>query len=259
MKISFCKYQGSGNDFILIDDRESRFPLHDTSYIQFLCHRRKGIGADGLILLKPSQKADFRMRIFNADGSEANMCGNGLRCLVHFANQRGLCQTKGSVEVSSRLVPFEILLEEIQVDLGPYAYKALLKPLSREIYLIDVGVPHAVIFVENDNLFEIEAAALRTHPAFGSEGANINFAIVKDGIVRSRTMERGVAEETLSCGSGAIAIAAQQKYQLSNPITVVPLSQEALKVKITPTSATLIGKATFVFGGTVVYNESYFQ
>lgn len=255
----FAKYHGAGNDFIVIDDREERFPTHDHDYIQGLCRRHFGIGADGLLLLQSSQKADLRMRIFNSNGVEAEMCGNGLRCLVDFAYQQKLIGPKTTVETTHHLVQCQWSPAGITIELRPYAWlHPQLKIHPFDLHVVHTGVPHAVAFVENYDDFETTAPHIRSHPALGAEGANVNFAILREGKLYTRTFERGIEGETLSCGSGAaaVAIAAQQKYQLQNPITIIPLSQEELKIEVDSTSVRVFGKATFVFHGSIMYNSS---
>ncbi len=252
----FAKYQGAGNDFLIFDDREETFPISDADYLRFLCDRHLGIGADGLLLLQRSQKADLRMRIFNSDGREASMCGNGLRCLVDFAYQLELIGSHSVIEIADREV--HCLWEEggITVDLG--AHEWIHSNLSIDCFGIDVihiGVQHAVVFVENHDLFLSHAPYLRNHPLMGMEGANVNFAVLKEGVLYTRTFERGVEAETLACGSGAaaVAIAASHRHQLKNPITIIPRSQEPLKVEVLPSTVRLSGKATFVFHGSIGY------
>lgn len=251
----FAKYHGAGNDFILIDDRHELFPCADQNYIEFLCKRHLGIGADGVILFQNSEKADLRVRIFNADGLEADMCGNGLRCAYDLASNLGLVQSRAILETAQRVVSCEKKDEDICVDLGPYEWihqNLQISPLHFQV--IHTGVPHAVAFVENHDLFASIAPEMRFHPLMGPAGANVSFAVMKDGKLYTRTCERGVGE-TMACGSGAaaIAIAAQQKYGLSNSVTIVPRSQEELKVHISSSSVQLLGKANFVFQGLINY------
>lgn len=252
----FAKYHGAGNDFIVIDDRKETFPATDSKFIQSLCHRQFGIGADGLLLLQESTAADCRMRIFNADGQEAAMCGNGLRCLVDFAYREGVISEHGTIETTNRIVPCEWSRGEITVDLGSYETHTELSVDELELQVVNTGVPHAIAFVEQDDQFE-KAAQIRSHASFGSEGANVNFAIFKEGKLYTRTFERGVEGETLACGSGAaaVAVAAQKKFHLPNPITIVPRSGEELKVDVFPTQLRLKGKATFVFHGSFEYGN----
>ena len=251
--ILFAKYHGAGNDFIVIDDRKETFPVLDSNFIQFLCQRHRGVGADGLLLIQTSHKADARMRIFNSDGKEAAMCGNGLRCLVDFAYQLKLMGAQSTIETADRIVECLWKENEITVDLGPYQWiQHELSFNSLKFHLVNTGVPHAVTFVENDDHFSL-APQIRFHPSLGKEGANVNFAMLKENKLHLRTYERGVEGETLACGSGAaaVALAAQRKYHLSNPVTIVPRSGDELKVEVFPSSLRLSGKETFIFHGSL--------
>ncbi len=251
--IPFAKYHAAGNDFIVIDDIKEKFPIEK---VADLCHRRLAIGADGVILLQPSEKADFRMRIFNADGKEAHQCGNGLRCLVDFIRQSRFATSPLTLETSDRII--ECCWEDdlIRVNLGRYTWESDIDISPFLFHRIDTGVPHAVAFVENIEMADFPSLAppLRSHPEFGMEGSNINIAELKNGKIYTRTFERGVAEETYACGTGAaaVAIAAQKKYQLPNPIQIIPLSREELRVEVNDENVHLIGKATFVFFGTIL-------
>ena len=258
MQLSFAKYHGAGNDFVIFDDRNLKFPLEDQKFIEHLCEHRLGVGADGVILLQPSEKADFRMRIFNADGKEAAQCGNGLRCLVDFIKQMGHPSQTLSIETQERIVPCSWNNNQISVDLGAYIWAHDNFPIdSFSLQLVDTGVPHAVAFVKDLALqdFTSIASKIRYHEAFAPQGANVNFAQMKSGKIYTRTYERGVEEETLACGTGAaaVAVAAMKKYQLKNPICIVPASREELFVEVTPKKVLLKGRATFVFHGVISY------
>lgn len=259
MQFSFAKYQGAGNDFIIIDDEKMRFPVADSHYISRLCHRRFGIGADGVVLLQPSEKADFRMRIFNADGKEATQCGNGLRCLVDFIHQNGHHAQNFLIETQKRIIPCSWDKGLITIDLGPAEW--LLEDLSLDAFslqLINTGVPHLVAFVDQLDIadFKSVGARLRHHETFSPEGANVNFAQVSGDKIYVRTYERGVEDETLACGTGAaaVAVAALKKYSLKNPVCIVPASQEELFVEATDETVRLKGPATCVFYGYVPYS-----
>ncbi|MGD0664867.1 MAG: diaminopimelate epimerase [Rhabdochlamydiaceae bacterium] len=248
--ILFAKYHGAGNDFILIDDQSETFPVSNHNFIQSVCQRQTGIGADGLILLQKSEKADARARFFNSDGKEVALCGNGLRCLVDFAYQLERIGAKSTLETNDRLVACEWNDGEITVDIGPYTWLHPLSFESLDIQVVNTGVPHAVAFVEDHTQFSM-APQIRSHASLGMEGANVNFAVLTDNKLHVRTYERGVEGETQACGTGAaaVAVAAQKKYHLPNPITIVPRSGEELKVDVSPASLRLTGKATFVFHG----------
>jgi diaminopimelate epimerase len=259
MQFSFAKYQGAGNDFIVIDDEKMRFPVADSHYISRLCHRKFGIGADGVVLLQPSKKADFRMRIFNADGKEVAQCGNGLRCLVDFIHQKDPTAQSVLVETQKRVIPCSWESGLITIDLGPAEW--LLEDFSLDAFslqLINTGVPHLVAFVDQLNMsdFKSVGAKLRHHEAFSPEGANVNFAQLQGDKIFVRTYERGVEDETLACGTGAaaVAVAALKKYSLQNPVCIVPTSQEELYVEATDEAVRLKGPATCVFYGYVPYS-----
>ena len=312
MQLPFAKYHGAGNDFVIFDDRNLKFPIEDQKFIEHLCKHRLGVGADGVILLQLSKEADFRMRIFNADGKEAAQCGNGLRCLVDFIRQKytndlknrefdkkgpqnfcseratiaerqGASENKNSeanptqsktdfsnrlcishphsnltIETHERIVHCSWEGDQITVDLGAYIWAHDHFPIDPfSLQLIHTGVPHAVAFVKDLAIpdFQSVASKLRFHKAFAPQGANVNFAQIKGDKVYMRTYERGVEEETLACGTGAaaVAVAAMKKYQLKNPICIVPASREELFVEVTAKTVKLRGRATFVFHGSICY------
>lgn len=214
MKIPFVKYHGAGNDFILVDDRELCFPFFQEGFVACLCRRSVGIGADGLILLQPSLKADFQMRIFNPDGGEPAMCGNGIRCLAAFIQKLGWEKEICTIETKAGLRQCRYANNRIGIHLGVPKILFTNQPLERDgklfnIDVIDTGVPHGVVFVEDLHAlsFADTARSIRFDPQFSPEGINVNFAkILSDGSVAVRTYERGVEAETLSCGTGAAAV-----------------------------------------------------
>jgi diaminopimelate epimerase len=256
MQFNFAKYHGAGNDFVIIDDRKMRFPIEDQKFIEHICEHRLGVGADGVVLLQPSETADFRMRIFNADGKEAAQCGNGLRCLVDFIRQMGHCSSNLTIETHERIVQCSWEGDQITVDLGAYIWAHDNFPIGPfSLQLVHTGVPHAVAFVKDLAIadFQSVASKLRFHEAFAPQGANVNFAQMRGDKIYTRTYERGVEEETLACGTGAaaVAVAAMKKYQLKNPICIVPASREELFVEVTSQTVRLRGRATFVFHGSI--------
>ncbi|MDE3045267.1 MAG: diaminopimelate epimerase [Verrucomicrobiota bacterium] len=222
---SFAKYEGAGNDFVLVDDRSLVFPIHPI-LIQGLCDRKFGVGADGVILLQLDPKADFRMRIFNRDGGEAEGCGNGLRCLARFLLDLGLPPKPYRVVVHNRIVELEYREDLIRVEMGEPKDLALhLKTEAGAVHFVDTGVPHAVLFVEDVTAAPLSELGpfLRHHPLFHPRGANANLASLQpDGSIRVRTFERGVEEETLACGTGACAVAviAASLFGLSGPVRI---------------------------------------
>lgn len=223
-KISFAKFQAAGNDFILIDNRDGRFPVGDPLLIQKMCHRQFGIGADGIILLgmdPQDAKSDFQMRIFNSDGREASSCGNGLRCLVRFLRDLGIVQKKYKIRTQEKVITAFLSKGHPVIDLGPPdQVRVGLEMEGGIVHCIDTGVPHIVQFVSDVDLIDVAArgASLRQQLH-----ANVNFAALQaDQSIRVRTFERGVEGETLSCGTGAAATAALAvcQYGFKWPISV---------------------------------------
>jgi diaminopimelate epimerase len=259
---SFSKYSGCGNDFILIDNRENHFPHADRALIARLCHRQCGIGADGLILLERSLKADYRMRIFNADGGEAEMCGNGIRCLIKFIRQLGGLRSHYLIETMHSCLRTTEKGEKVSVEMPePQAIRVSLSlPTGAlQCHYLNTGVPHAVIFVDelqNDDWMRM-APLIRNHEAFGPAGTNVNFASLDpSGAVWVRTYERGVEGETLACGTGATAtaLAAGAQFGLPSPIQVFPRSGEPLDISFcfqgdSFSQVSMAGSAHFIFRG----------
>ncbi len=204
---SFVKCEGAGNDFVLIDDRIEEFLTHDKETIQRLCHRRFGIGADGLILLR----TPFKMVFFNSDGSEAATCGNGLRCFARFLVSLGF-PPPYQIETAGQVVLAECVGEEIRVRMEcPAPLKPCATLDSWEVHSLRVGVPHAVVFVPSVTSLDLGEVGsfVRHHPYFDPEGVNVNFAALQvDGSLAMRTFERGVEGETWACGTGAVAAVA---------------------------------------------------
>jgi len=206
MNIEFTKYQGAGNDFVMIDNRKEDFPKDDPVLIAKLCDRRFGIGADGLILLENDKEIDFRMVYFNADGKESTMCGNGGRCIVSFAQQLGLIGNETTFSAIDGL-HHAVVQEDGRVALGMKDVESL-EQVSKNEYVLDTGSPHYVIVV--DEMPEVilkQAHAIRYNERFKKEGINVNFIVIKENQIHIRTYERGVENETLACGTGAVAAA----------------------------------------------------
>jgi diaminopimelate epimerase len=202
--ITFYKYQGTGNDFIMIDGREE-IPSFSQNDIAQLCHRRFGIGADGLIILAPHSELDFRMIYYNSDGRESTMCGNGGRCIARFAADLLAVGDKMKFmaidgEHQASLFGDEVALQMIDVE--------EISTLGDE-YFADTGSPHHIAFA--DELVEMDlisqARAIRYNDHYRQEGVNVNFVKVDDNVLSMRTYERGVEDETYSCGTGVTAAA----------------------------------------------------
>ncbi len=205
MQISFFKYQGTGNDFIMIDNRAGKTTLN-SSQVAALCHRRFGIGADGLIILDNEPGVDFRMVYFNSDGNTSSMCGNGGRCIVAFARQLGIIKDR------ARFMAVDGLHEAMIDEKGRIALKMQdVKNIEvgSDHFFLDTGSPHFVKFVtdlENLNVTD-EGRRIRNSDRFVEKGTNVNFIEKREDEVFVRTYERGVEDETYSCGTGVTAAA----------------------------------------------------
>ncbi len=204
----FYKYQGTGNDFILFEDYDRSFPI-DSKLISHICNRNLGIGADGLLLLQKSKIADLKMRIFNQDGSEATMCGNGLRCVIRHLGKSCTIETKGGIS----LCEHGDSLIKVTLPKNEIVHSPIALPNNLSGHLVNTGTPHLVIFTEDVNNQGI-APELRYHPMFGPGGVNVNLAQIVSSGIRVRTFEKGVETETLSCGSGGAAVALIHKQDV---------------------------------------------
>lgn len=220
--MEFSKYNGAGNDFIVISNRDLSIPSSlYPQIVRILCERRYSIGADGLMFLEPSDRADFRMRYFNSNGSRAEMCGNGLRCVCRYAFEHGMSGVLQRIEIDAGVVVGERLTEEdyrVQLPdptLVQLSFPLLIRKRNYECSYVELGtppLPHAVLPIQG--LREYDLASLRTlartirsYPDF-PHGANVNFyEIEPDGVVFERTYERGVEDFTYACGSGTVATA----------------------------------------------------
>ncbi len=205
MNFTFFKYQGTGNDFILIDDRNALFPRDEAAFIEKICHRRFGIGADGLILIAKCEDADFEMIYFNADGKIGSMCGNGGRCAVHFANFLKIFDKNTvfkaydgihSASIAGNIVSLSMRDVEKAEKIG-------------EHYFLNTGSPHVVCFVNDAENYPVvsEGKKIRYADFYAPGGTNVNFAEKKSAEIFVRTYERGVEDETYSCGTGVTAVA----------------------------------------------------
>ena len=259
MKLEFEKYEGAGNDFVIIDNRDRSIEL-TKQQVSFLCNRHFGIGADGLMLLEPSGKSDFKMVYFNSDGNESTMCGNGGRCIVKFAQKQGVvAASRTSFEAIDGLHHAEFLDGNL-VKLGMNNVSAIER--SKEAYFLDTGSPHWVEFVEEDvNQMDLlkRAKAIRYNARFKAEGTNVNYAQVSGASLVMRTYERGVENETLACGAGATAtaIAAHAHGVLSQNSIALRTPGGELQVSFdydgkVYSNVFLTGEATFVFKGEIV-------
>ena len=240
-EIPFYKMSGSGNDFIIIDNRLSPVPWEDLSgFAARVCRRRMSVGADGLILLEDSDCADFKWHFFNSDGSAAEMCGNGARCAARFALLNGMAGKQMRFETLAGIIGAQVNGESVKVRMTDPGDLVMADQLDtgRECVTfssVNTGVPHAVI--EVDDLEAVEVVSLgrriRRHPHFAPAGTNVNFiAPLPHGAWAVRTYERGVEDETLACGTGIVAAAlvVAASKSLSSPIQLKSRSGTWLKV-----------------------------
>ncbi|MFK8105248.1 MAG: diaminopimelate epimerase [Saprospiraceae bacterium] len=258
MKIPFYKYQGTGNDFVLINNWEqSHLSKKDTAQIRLICDRRFGIGADGLILLQAHPVYDFEMIYFNADGNESSMCGNGGRCIVAFAHHLGLigeaCRFLAIDGVHEALVKPASQIELKMSDVASIE-------VGEDYYLMDTGSPHFVTFVEDiDDINVVEVgSAIRYSKRFREAGVNVNFVEKKANGVEVATYERGGKDETLSCGTSVTAAAITDYLEKPNPTrqrVAIKAKGGVLEVRLVPNedqtidNIWLCGKASLVFTG----------
>jgi diaminopimelate epimerase len=272
MEIPFAKLHGNGNDFIVIDEFEKTVIPDDmkAQFAAIYCDRRFGIGADGVIYLSKSQKSDLRMRILQPDESEAEMCGNGIRCLARFAFDAGYVKESCTVETMAGQIGVSMGYRDedflATITMTPPQYNRKDIPATGtgdynekiegfDVNAVNTGVPHAVIIVNSVDAVDLEAVApkIRHHASF-PKGANVNFVerSGKDSI-RIRTFERGVEGETLSCGTGATASAAiVHKLGLAGDVVEVETRGGPLTIYLKDT-VKMEGPATTVFKGTIPF------
>jgi diaminopimelate epimerase len=257
--LHFYKYQGTGNDFILVDDRQNDLALTQAQIAQ-ICHRRFGIGADGFILLRSHPRYDFEMIYYNSDGRTSSMCGNGGRCIARFAADVGL--TGNPLNFLAIDGSHQAKLESQAVALQ--MRKALpVKPQGTD-WFVDTGSPHHVVFNPDPDSLEILSAAraIRYSSLYKEGGVNVNFvAVTENNILKMRTYERGVEAETYSCGTGvtAAALAAFEAKRIMDTKAVVQTKGGQLTVTFEPyaqgyRNIWLTGPAQFVFKGVYYYD-----
>lgn len=203
--ICFSKYHGTGNDFILIDNRGLKFDNTNTELVQKLCSRRFGIGADGLILLENTPEADFFMRYYNADGNPSSMCGNGGRCIVAFAKHLGIIETTTTFLAPDGLHSAKLTANGVALQMKNVSQ---IEHIGKDFHL-DTGSPHYVKIIASHTDWDTlgEGRKIRYNTRFKEEGTNVNFLSFEDGKLYLSTYERGVEDETYSCGTGTVAAA----------------------------------------------------
>jgi len=257
MILTFYKYQGTGNDFVMVDNRQNIFPKNNTKLVARFCDRKFGIGADGLILLENSKSADFKMVYFNADGNTSTMCGNGGRCLVAFAEYLGIISNRASFEAIDGL--HEATIENDSINLKMINVDTINQ--FEEHLFLDTGSPHHVTFVDtikNVNV-KISGRKIRYGAPYFEKGSNVNFVEkIDENTFKVRTYERGVEDETLSCGTGvtAVAIASHKAKKTKNTTVIIETPGGMLEVSFdfdnnTYKNVFLKGAATLVFKGEI--------
>jgi diaminopimelate epimerase len=264
--LRFTKMNGAGNDFVLLDNRAGNLALA-REQIARLCDRHRGVGADGVLVLeRPTNGADFRMRYYNADGGEAEMCGNGARCFARFANRTAGPLERVSFETPAGVIGAELHdgLVTLQMSQPNDLRLGLEVPIGAEpvrAHYLDSGVPHVVVPVPRIDQVDVRSlgATLRHHPMFAPRGANANFSEQRGpSRISIRTYERGVEDETLACGTGVVASALifAATENVGGPIDVLVRGGDTLQVNFARhddqfIDVTLTGPADFVFDGTI--------
>ena len=286
--LKFTKMNGAGNDFVLLDNRDGSLAL-DTAGIARLCDRHRGVGADGLLVVEPAQAdADFRMRYYNNDGGEAEMCGNGARCFARFSRKIAGKTGDVSFETMAGVIRAKMIGDNVQIQMSEPHSLALNETLRAGsaklvVHSLNTGVPHAVVFVGDctkpggqrstppgsllhalrEDLAAVDVRALgralRTHPHFEPKGTNVNFvAQTGPNTIAIRTYERGVEDETLACGTGMVACALifHELAGASSPVRVAVRGGDTLEVAWEKDGAawrnvTLTGPADFTFEGQI--------
>ncbi len=258
MQLEFYKYQGTGNDFVMIDNRSNTFPKENMQLVAHLCDRRFGIGADGLILLDSDTDTDFRMVYYNSDGNLSSMCGNGGRCLVAFAKKLNVIQDETTFIATDGLHYATVAADGIvslqMIDVIEIKNTA-------EYSFLNTGSPHHVQLVEDLEHYKVKenGAAIRYGALYGQQGSNINFVKkIDDTTFSLRTYERGVEDETLACGTGATAVAIAMNATGQTDLNAINLNVEGGKLAVSfdkkdgkYTNVFLKGPAEFVFKGTI--------
>jgi diaminopimelate epimerase len=267
-EIAFTKMSGTGNDFIVVDAFHQPIEADWSRFASTFCPRRTGVGVDGLLVLSPNDKVDFTYRIFNADGSEAEMCGNGARCAAAFAVRHGIAGKSmafstlaGIVEarvnpedVSIRVTDPRDLRKDISIDVDGRPY---------QVWFVNTGVPHAIVFTDCIDEVPVDSLgrAIRHHAAFSPSGTNVDFVQKASGSsIRVRTYERGVEGETLACGTGAVAsaVVSHAAGKVSGSPVEVGMPGGNLKIGLSTDHGEyrdvwLTGEVSFIFTGTIVF------
>jgi diaminopimelate epimerase len=267
MNLAFTKMNGAGNDFILVDNRSGRIRLSPEQIVR-LCHRQRGVGADGLFLLVPARngKADWAWDFYNSDGSTAEMCGNGARCFARFIQKVAGAKEQTSFETGAGVIKAVFDGPLVTVNLTApkdlrLAEAVTLQAGPAEIHSVNTGVPHAILFVKDADHAMVQplGSEIRYHKHFAPKGTNVNFVQLRGpNSIRVRTYERGVEGETLACGTGvtASALISARLHNFTSPVQVQVQGGDVLEVRFDRDgdsfkNVSLKGPADFVFEGKI--------
>ena len=263
-RVKFTKAVATGNDFVIVDNRQGEIGIKLSALAEKMCERKTAIGADGLLVIEKSGKADFRMRIFNSDGSEAEMCGNGSRCAALYASTKKIAKPEMTIETIAGILKASVKGDIIKVKLtepGDIKWNFCLEinKCPYKLSFVNTGVPHVVYFVDDLEKIDVRnlGSHIRNHGEFSPEGTNADFVkIVDKHNIKIRTYERGVEDETLACGTGAVAsaIISAEAEKMASPVVVETRSGEKVKVYFDSDGGIfkdvyLEGKAKLVYGG----------
>ncbi len=274
-EIKITKLHGNGNDFILIDEFGGEIIAEEEKpeFVRSVCHRYFGIGADGALFVQKSEVADVKFRYFNSDGSEAAMCGNGIRCFSRYVVEEGYARSPLKVETLAGIIELNVQYdgtwwirvdmgkpkfarEEIPAEVDVWGYEVEVDGRKYELYAANTGVPHTVVFVDNLDFDIVPVARKIRYMDVFPEGTNVNFARVESRKrIRVRTYERGVEDETLSCGTGSVAVAAiANRLGIADEEVEVVTKGGILKIELGET-AYMTGSANRVLDGVVKVDE----
>ncbi|MDD5495616.1 MAG: diaminopimelate epimerase [Candidatus Omnitrophica bacterium] len=262
--IKFTKAVATGNDFVIIDNRSSVLAGRLGEFARMACDRKRSIGADGLLLVEKSKRADFRMRIFNPDGSEPEMCGNGSRCMALYAYRKKIAPADMRIDTLAGTLRAHVKKDSVKVRLtDPKDIKwnlcLMIDKCPYKVSFANTGVPHVIHFVDDLDKVDVKeiGSSMRYHEEFSPAGTNADFVkVANSATINIRTYERGVEDETLACGTGAVASAliAAESEKMKSPVTVQTRGGEKLRVYFEMkggnfTNVFLEGKASLVYEG----------
>ncbi len=264
--IAFSKMSGTGNDFIVINNTDDSLQIDWSDFSRTLCQRRTSIGADGVLILEPSNETDFNYRIFNADGSEAEMCGNGARCAAQYAFEHRIADKTMRFNTMAGIIQARINDEDVAIKMtAPQNLKCditiKIADQDQVVHHVDTGVPHTIMFIDDLDKINIDklGSHIRYNEAFAPAGTNADFVeVISPSSIRVRTYERGVEGETLACGTGAVASAllAHASGNVSGAPVAVQMPGGNLKIDFSSqdgnyTDVWLIGKVETVYTGRI--------